>query len=170
MSRGSAWCLWSCSAARGHPSWLLALFAALIRTSEAETVLELHEKKRPTSSVAMPVLLQMGPARANTFLLPQPSLQSQTTSGYQRQERAHGGEMQDVQGAAQGNGTPASPWVQIPLSPCATPLVPCHLSVCTAPALLGAVCPRALVAATAPVRIVFSFLLSDTGCGHNKTH
>lgn len=31
LSRGSARCLRSCSAARGHPSWLLALFAALIQ-------------------------------------------------------------------------------------------------------------------------------------------
>lgn len=55
------------------------------------------------------------------------------------------------------------------LSPCATPLVPCHLSISNPLALLGAVCPRAFVAAIAPVGIIFSFLLSDTGCGHNKT-
>lgn len=108
-------------------------------TSEAEAVLELHEKKLPTSSVATPVLLQMGPARANTLL------QSQTTSGF-------------------------LPGCRSSLSPCATPLVPCHLSVCNPLALLGAVCPRAFVAAIAPVGIIFSFLLSDTGCSHNKTH
>lgn len=60
-SRGPCSCLRSCSAARGHPSWLLALFATLISVSQAEGVLELHEKKRPVPSVAALVFPRLCP-------------------------------------------------------------------------------------------------------------
>lgn len=69
----------------------------------------------------------------------------------------------DVPCVAQDNRNPQS-------VPSAAPLVPHHFSTHSALALLAAVCPHVLVTAIEPVWITFSFIPSDTGCGHNKTH
>ena len=113
-SRDLCGCQQSCSAVQGHPSWLLALFATLISVSEAEAVLELHEKKCPAPSVATPGFLQMCPAKANTLL------QSETTSGYRHCVCAHRGEMLGCATCGAGQqDPPAPPWVQIqPVPPC----------------------------------------------------
>lgn len=45
-----------------------------------------------------------------------------------------------------------------------------HFPACAALALLAAACPCVLVTATEPIQITSSFIPSDTGCGHNRTH
>lgn len=77
----------------------------------------------------------------------------------------------DVQCAAQGNRIPQLlPGCRFSLSLSAALLVRYRFSACATLALLAAACPRVLVAAVEPVQIAFSFIPSDTGCGHNKTH
>lgn len=100
--------------------------------------------------------------------VPRTSLQPQTTSGYQQCVCVHGGE---TWGVCRIVGPSAPPWVQTqPLPPGAALLFQYHLSICATPALLVALCPRALVTATVPVQITSSLIPPDTGCSHNKTH
>lgn len=69
------------------------------------------------------------------------------------------------------HGSPSSSLGADPTRPpCAALLLRYHFSACTSPALLAAACPHVLVTAREPVQITFSFIPSDTGCGHNKTH
>lgn len=57
---------------------------------------------------------------------------------------------------------------QIPPVPPCRPTHPARSSASAALTLPVAACPRVLVTATEPVQITFSFIPSDTGCGHNK--
>lgn len=77
----------------------------------------------------------------------------------------------DVQCAAQGNRIPQLlPGSRSSPSSSAALLIRYRSSACATLALLAAACPRVLVTAVEPVQIAFSFIPSDTGCGHNKTH
>lgn len=59
-------------------------------------------------------------------------------------------------------------WGQIPPDPPCCPTHPARSAASAALALPVAACPRVLVTATEPIWITFSFIPSDTGCGHNK--
>lgn len=123
---------------------------ALISVSEAG--LELPEQKCPCwATLVLPEMCPKGTL-----------LQPQATSGSWNCVCAQGRSW-DVPCVAQDNRNPQS-------VPCAAPLVPHHFSTHSALALLVAVCPHVLVTAIEPVWISFSFIPSDTGCGHNKTH
>ena len=118
-SRDLCSCLQSYSAARGHPSWFLALFAALISVSEAGAALELREQKRRVPSVATPVFPQMHPAKANCS--PRPRAGADIACVHTEVRRW------DVWCGVQGNRIPpAPPWVQIQPSPprCAAHPIP----------------------------------------------
>lgn len=97
---------------------------------------------------------------------PQDIAAAQTTNGYQHWVCVHGGE---TWGVCSTVGPPAPPWAQThPVPPGAALLFQHHLSICATPALLVALCPRALVTATE--QIASSLILPDTGCSHNETH
>lgn len=113
----------------------------------------------------MPLLGHAGVPRAHTSLKAQARSRS-WHSGVCAQVRSR-----DVLCVVQDSRNPQPlPGCTSSPSPCAAPLVPHHFSTRPALALLVAVCPRVLVAAIGPVWITLSFIPSDTGCGHNKTH